>query len=349
MGVQGCQDLLENMQDEGGGVVFIDEAYQLTSGNSPGGKAVLDFLLAEIENLTGKIVFVLAGYSKQMESFYTHNPGIPSRFPISMKFEDYTDDELLRILKLKVEQKFGGRMGVEDGLDGLYCRIVAKRLGRGRGREGFGNARDVENVLVRICNRQADRLRKERRSGTTPDDLLLTKEDVIGPEPRAALDDCKAWETLKSLIGLRAVKDSVGVLVDTIQTNYQRELAEEPIVEYTLNKVFLGSPGTGKTTVGKYYGQILVELGLLSNGEGKQAYLFPPQHGTLLTTYLPRIHMSSPLFPSSSNSSSPSSNYTRSSHHLFTPDSSTHFPSPPGSPSAHAETSPLVRKPLNNS
>lgn len=270
-GVQGCQDMLDNIQEEGGGVVFIDEAYQLTSGNSPGGKAVLDFLLAEVENLTGKVVFVLAGYTKQMESFFSHNPGIPSRFPIEMKFDDYTDDELLRILKLKVEDKFGGRMNVEDGLDGLYCRIVSRRLGRGRGREGFGNARDVENALVRICGRQADRIRKERRSGTAPDDLFLTKEDVIGPEPSAALDNCKAWDKLKSLIGLQAVKDAVGVLVDTMQANYQRELAEEPPVEYTLNKVFLGSPGTGKTTVAKFYSQILVDLGLLSNGQGKNA------------------------------------------------------------------------------
>ncbi|KAL2114658.1 hypothetical protein VUR80DRAFT_2638 [Thermomyces stellatus] len=271
MGVQGCQDLIDRILEEGAGVVFIDEAYQLTSGNSPGSKAVLDFLLAEIENLTGKVVFVLAGYTKQMESFFAHNPGLPSRFPIQMKFEDYTDDELLRILKQKVEDKFGGRMDVEGGLKGLYCRIVSRRLGRGRGHEGFGNARDVENVLVRICNRQADRIRKERRSGPPPNDLRLTKEDIIGPEPSAALHNCKAWDKLKSLIGLQAVRDAVRVLVDTMQANYQRELAEELPVEYTLNKVFLGSPGTGKMTVAKYYGQILVNLGLLSNGEGKHA------------------------------------------------------------------------------
>lgn len=284
MGVQGCQDLLEKVLDDGGGVVFIDEAYQLTSGNSPGGKAVLDFLLAEVENLTGKVVFVLAGYTKQMESFFAHNPGLPSRFPIQIKFEDYTDEELLRILKLKIEKKFNGRMMVEDGLDGLFCRIVARRLGRGRGREGFGNARDVENALVRICNRQADRIRKEKRDGATPDYHLLTKEDVIGPEPGAALHGCKAWNKLNGLIGLRAVKDAVGVLVDTMQANYRRELAEEPPVDYTLNKVFLGSPGTGKTTVAKLYGQILVDIGLLSNGEGRHTYNRLQHSWNVLTT-----------------------------------------------------------------
>lgn len=61
------------MLDDGGGVLFIDEAYQLTSGNNFGGGAVLDYLLPEVENLNGKIIFVLAGYRKQMESFYAHN------------------------------------------------------------------------------------------------------------------------------------------------------------------------------------------------------------------------------------------------------------------------------------
>ncbi|PKS09397.1 hypothetical protein jhhlp_004012 [Lomentospora prolificans] len=266
-GVQGCQTLLDDIQNDGGGVLFIDEAYQLTSGNNPGGKGVLDYLLAEVENLTGKVVFVLAGYTKQMESFFAHNPGLPSRFPIEMKFEDYTDDELLKILKLKINNKFGGRMRAEEGLDGLFCRIVSRRIGHGRGRDGFGNAREVENALSRICNRQADRLRKQRRSGKAPDDLLLTKEDLIGPEPGNALANSKAWKKLNSLIGLQSVKDSVKSLLDTAQSNYHRELKEEPPIDYSLNKVFLGSPGTGKTTVAKLYGQILVDLGLLSNGE----------------------------------------------------------------------------------
>ncbi|KAG6092498.1 hypothetical protein E4U30_005346 [Claviceps sp. LM220 group G6] len=268
MGVTGCQKLIDDMLEAGGGVVFIDEAYQLSSGNAMGGRAVLDFLLAEVENLTGQICFVLAGYAKQMESFFSHNPGFPSRFPLEMKFEDYTDDELLRILERQINTKYNGRMKVEDGTRGLYCRIVTRRLGRARGREGFGNARAVENTLATICRRQGQRLRSERRKETTKsDDFLLTKKDLIGTEPSVALEHCKAWRQLQDLIGLDAVKASVKALVDSIQTNYQRELKEEPIIEYNLNRVFVGNPGTGKTTVAKLYGQILVDLGLLSNGE----------------------------------------------------------------------------------
>lgn len=269
LGVSGCQKLVEDILNDGGGVVFIDEAYQLTSGNSYGGGAVLDYLLPEVENLRGKIAFVLAGYSKQMEDFFAHNPGLPSRFPIDMKFADYTDQELLRILGLQISRQYGGTMECEDGPEGLYCRVVARRVGRGRGREGFGNARAVENVLTRITERQANRLSRERRAKREPDYFLLTKEDLLGPEPSEALAASAGWRKLQELIGLKSVKEAVKSLVSSVEQNYHRELAEQPPIEYSLNKVFLGNPGTGKTTVAKLYGQILVDLGLLSKGEGK--------------------------------------------------------------------------------
>ena len=160
-------------------------------------------------------------------------------------------------------------MALEGGSRGLYTRIVTRRIGRGRGKVGFGNARAVENVLSSISSRQAKRLRKMRRAGDATDDLVLVKEDLIGPEPSDALSGNPSWKELQGLTGLSSVKEAVKALFDSIQTNYLREIAEEPLVDFTLNKVFIGSPGTGKTSVAKLYGQILADIGLLSNGEGK--------------------------------------------------------------------------------
>lgn len=268
---------MDNILNNGGGVLFIDEAYQLASGHNHGGTQVLDFLLAEVENLTGKIVFVLAGYNKQMEAFFSHNPGLPSRFPNELKFKDYDDDELLRIFMHSVHRKYKGSMDVENGTDGLYARILTRRIGRGRGHEGFGNARTVENAIDQIAERQSNRLRRETRTGIVNSKMLFTKEDLIGPEPSLALQRCQAWADLQSLIGLKAVKESLQALFESMQYNYSRELEEKPLVLYSLNRVFLGSPGTGKTSVAKMYGQVLAHIGQLSNGEGWIfQYLFMP-------------------------------------------------------------------------
>ena len=254
--------------DAGGGAFFIDEAYQLASGNSFGGTAVLDFLLAEIENLTGKVIFILAGYNKQMEKFFQHNQGFSSRMPYSLQFADYTDSEFLLMFERSMTKKYQGMMRIESGYTGLFPRIVIKRLGRGRDREGFGNARALENTIAAIGERQANRIQRERMAGKKPDDFVLTKDDLIGPDPSKALLTSTASKELQEMIGLKMVKNSILELLDRIQTNYRRELEEKPLVEVSLNRIFLGSPGTGKTTVGKLYGQVLKDVGLLSNGEG---------------------------------------------------------------------------------
>lgn len=273
-GIPGIEKLLSRLLQGGGGTVFIDEAYQLTSGHGQGAQ-VLDFLLAEMENQVGKIIFIFAGYNKEMEKFFEHNPGLTSRVPYTLQFKDYEDVELLNMLQVLIDKKYSGRMVVDDadGILGLYGRVAVRRLGRGRGKPGFGNARALANLFAKIRERQADRLSTERRRGLRPDDFLLTKEDIIGPDPSKVMTESMAWKKLHSMIGLGSIKKAVKNFLDTVLMNYRRELDEKAPFEVSLNRAFIGPPGTGKTTVAKHYGQILSELGLLSNGEGKQITL----------------------------------------------------------------------------
>ena len=199
------------------------------------------------------------------------------------------------MFQLLIEKRWRQRMQVDDGATGLYSRIVTRRLGRRRGCPGFGNARALETTLSAIAERQADRISKERRSGLSPDDFHLSKEDLIGPEPSKAILGSSAWKKLQGLTGLKSVKESLRAAVDRIQVNYHRELQEKSPIQISLNRVFLGSPGTGKTSVAKLYGQILVDIGLLSNGEGEflgRRWLF--RNSTLLETDIPLVVIKNP-------------------------------------------------------
>lgn len=273
-GVAGIKKHIEEIQNAGGGAIFLDEAYQLTNDHNFGGRQVLDFLLAEMENNVGKIVFILAGYNKEMEKFFEHNPGLLSRVPYLLQFTDYEDDELLIMLRQLIDNKYDRKMQIEGDAakqESIYLRVAANRLGRGRGRPGFGNARALQTMFSRISERQAERLNRERRNGSSPDDFFLSKEDMIGPDPSLAIAQSKAWVRLQEMIGLSSVKRSIQSMIDRIGVNYKRELQEKAPIEVSLNRVFLGSPGTGKTSVAKLYGRILADLGLLSNGEGETA------------------------------------------------------------------------------
>lgn len=264
-----AKDMIDYLASNGG-VLFVDEAYQLVSDHSmTAGRQILDIILTEMENHIGRLVIIFAGYNTEMESFFEHNPGLVSRVPYTLQFTDFNEAELWTILRDNIDRKYQGRMKIEDGMDGLYMRIVVRRLARCRGTKGFGNARQVENLLARIAERQAVRIWKERRSNMDPDYYLFTKEDLLGPDPSVAKFESEAWKKLQSLIGLDEVKKAVEDMIGMIETNYRRDLAEKHPLQFSLNRVFVGSPGTGKTTVAKLYGRILADLGLLSNGEGK--------------------------------------------------------------------------------
>jgi len=225
-------------------------------------------LLAEVENRRGQLAVLLAGYRGKMEKLFEHNEGLPSRFPVSLDFEDYSDDELLFLMQSYLKTKLGEKFRIEGGPDGKSMRILIKRLGRGRGNDGFGNARAVANLLERVRERQAERLVREGNEGKLCDDFLITKCDLLGPEPSDdILGNCAAWKELQDMIGLSSVKKSVKELVEMVKTNVELEKHEKPPLEVSLNRLFLGNPGTGKTTVAKLYGLILKELGLLSKGE----------------------------------------------------------------------------------
>ena len=135
--------IVNNMCDKAmGGILFIDEAYTLSSENDQYGKEAIDTLMKRMEDDRGKFVVIAAGYQKEMEEFMNVNPGLASRFTHKMHIEDYNEDELLAIYKkMAAKDNYTLSPAAEFKLMDLICRKVVSKS------NSFGNAREMRNML----------------------------------------------------------------------------------------------------------------------------------------------------------------------------------------------------------
>jgi ATPases of the AAA+ class len=155
-----------------GGVLFIDEAYSLT-GDQYGTEAV-DTLVKEMEDRRDDLVVIVAGYPAPMQAFVAANPGLSSRFRTTIEFDDYTDDELVKILTLLAE---GSDFDLTPDALMHFRELLA-----GTARDStFGNGRFSRNTLEAAIGRHAWRLR-EVEAPTTDQLRQLLPQDLDDDE-----------------------------------------------------------------------------------------------------------------------------------------------------------------------
>ena len=137
-----------------GGVLFIDEAYSLYRGEQDSfGLEAIDTLVKGMEDHRDELVVILAGYTREMETFLTANSGLASRFPNKIEFPDYTADELLDITTVLAKGK-GYRLAESCTfpLLGYYKRRQALDS------RTAGNGRLARNTLEKAIFNQSRRL-----------------------------------------------------------------------------------------------------------------------------------------------------------------------------------------------
>ena len=137
-----------------GGVLFIDEAYSLYRGEQDNfGLEAIDTLVKGMEDHRDELVVILAGYTREMETFLTANSGLASRFPNRIEFPDYTAVELLQITQVLAKNKgYTLAEACTEPLLGYYARWQESDA------RTAGNGRLARNTLEKAIFHQSRRL-----------------------------------------------------------------------------------------------------------------------------------------------------------------------------------------------
>ena len=264
----------EAIEKARGGVLFIDEAYSLARSNDDSkdfGREVIEILVKEMSNGPGDMAVIVAGYPKEMKHFLDSNPGLKSRFKLYFEFADYLPQELSQIADYACKEK-GVKLTLE-AKDKIEEYILSAYRDRDR---SFGNARFIYDLIEKSKINLGLRVMSQENPQGSERALLETVElqDVehIDIKPKRELPDIpvdeglliESLDELNHLIGMENIKTQINELVRLVR--FYREAGKDVLNSFYLHTVFVGNPGTGKTTVARILTKIYKALGVLERG-----------------------------------------------------------------------------------
>ena len=158
-----------------GGVLFIDEAYTLTSSEASNdfGQEALDTLVKMMEDHRDDLIVIVAGYKDEMQHFLKANTGLVSRFNKFIDFPDYSMDELVEIFH---GMAYRAGFIVDDDATLALQEELAKMDDRAW--KSFGNARGIRNTFEKIVVNQANRI-VTYQEPTVLQLTMICREDIV--------------------------------------------------------------------------------------------------------------------------------------------------------------------------
>ncbi|OIJ62817.1 AAA family ATPase [Streptomyces mangrovisoli] len=238
------------------GVLFVDEAYGLSDQSEGFGDEAIQTLLKRMEDDRDRLVLIVAGYPDKMTEFLAANPGLASRFEDDnvVRFPDYEPDVLHAILLRRLAE-LGLRW--DDAVAGQLREVV---VGLHASRdETFGNARAMRTLATAVYTEWAARIDGEVNRPVETCDLPERYRDHLD---RPAPDSAELLAELDDMVGLAPVREVLESLADRLRIRQLRNHGSFPAPHL----LFVGPPGTGKTTVARITGRMLHSLGLLRRG-----------------------------------------------------------------------------------
>lgn len=164
------------------------------------------------------------------------NPGLSRRFKIedAFNFDDFTDDELLQILQLKLKQQ---DLGATDPAK----KVAIELLSRMRNRPNFGNAGEVENLITQAKMRALARRQKMAESDR-PTDIIFTPEDIDPDFDRETKASGNLAKLFEGIVGHESIIQRLANYQEIARACKLRDW--DPREQVPMNFIFTGPPGS---------------------------------------------------------------------------------------------------------
>lgn len=253
-----------------GNVLFIDEAYSLCADKDGKdyGHRVMETLLTVLDKDQVDMLVILAGYPEEMKKMIGTNPGLPSRFPYTFYFNDYSVDELMQIAQSYAENRH--YFFTPKAFQAL--RTLVERQYEDKDRF-WGNARFIvrlisSQILPAMSNRLATLPAEKRENKRILQQICLADvqacDTVSQMEPFEEEMIQQALRKLDAMVGLAKVKEAVHNFVTVAR--YLHKRGQSYFRDEPLRWNFIGNTGTGKSTVAGILAEILQAMHVLNRG-----------------------------------------------------------------------------------
>ncbi|MHA8109948.1 AAA family ATPase [Lactobacillaceae bacterium Melli_B4] len=265
----GRDNISRFIEDAANGVLYIQKIDELVNNNNI---TILEFTNA-IKAVKNDTVIIISGNPNRLETFLKNaGADLSKLFLNKVRFNDYNLEELVGIFDYNLaHQSNNGQFIFTDEAKQLTHDLI----------KSLYNSNQIDNNGTFICNElmnniineQASRLANLNVADIDSEDVRVINETDIkntsdkllvrtGEDSISGSND--ALEDLNALIGLKSVKQEIKDSINLTRINRKRKEFRLPSQSTTMNMMFLGNPGTGKTTVARLYGKAMFQHGVLN-------------------------------------------------------------------------------------